>query len=82
MNIREAMINMVDVAVACRKLHEAMADKGYSGTPYWTLYSVSANAVYMLAGEHTDTFEESVTYRVLHDDSLTNKQRASILLSR
>lgn len=78
-NVKDALLREVDVCREMLKLHDAMASCGYLENPYWDTFSTSADAIYKLIGEHTETFEESITYLVLTAPYLTNGRRAEML---
>lgn len=80
-NVKDALLREVDVCREMLKLHDAMASCGYLENPYWDTFSTSADAIYKLIGEHTETFEESITYLVLTAPYLTNQRRAEMLYS-
>ena len=78
-NVKDALLREVDVCREMLKLHDAMASCGYLENPYWDTFSTSADAIYKLIGEHTETFEESITYLVLTAPYLTNQRRTEML---
>lgn len=78
-NVKDALLREVDVCREMLKLHDAFASCGYPENPYWDNFSTAADGIYKLIGEHTETFEESITYLVLTAPYLTNKRRAEML---
>ena len=78
-NVKDALFREVDVCREMLKLHDAMASCGYPENPFWDNFSTASDAIYKLIGEHTETFEESVTYLVLTAPYLTNERRAEML---
>lgn len=78
-NVKDALLREVDVCREMLKLHDAFASCGYYENPYWDNFSTAADGIYKLIGEHTETFEESITYLVLTAPYLTNGRRAEML---
>jgi len=80
MSLRHTLESMVAAGRKALILHNKMAENGYSNTPYFDLYSASADAIYSFIGEDSMTFESSVTYRALNDICLTDAQRVDLLV--
>lgn len=78
-NVKDALLREVDVCREMLKLHDAFASCGYPENPFWDNFSTAADGIYKLIGEHTETFEESITCLVLTAPYLTNKRRAEML---
>lgn len=78
-NVKDALLREVDVCREMLKLHDAFASCGYPENPFWDNFSTAADGIYKLIGEHTETFEESITYLVLTAPYLTNQRRAKML---
>ena len=49
-------------------------------TVFDDFYGNAADAIYALIGEHTETFEESVTYLVLNTPVLSEERRVQMLM--
>ena len=79
--MKEMLLKMVEAAVKAKELNDTMEDLGYPENPYWDMYTLIADAIYTMAGENTDTFDESNTYAALNDPDMTNEQRVSFILS-
>ena len=80
-NIRDALLRDVDVCREMLKLHDAMASCGYPENPFWDNFSTAADGIYKLIGEHTETFEESITNLALTAPYLTNERRVEMLMA-
>lgn len=78
-NIKSALLGMVNAATLAKKMDKGMVELGYSETPYATLYADISDAIYQMIGEHTDRFEDSVTYTMLTAPYLDNERRAASL---
>lgn len=80
-NIRAALLRGVKAARELLKASNAMKACGYDNNPFFDNYAKVADGIYYLIGEHTDTFEESVTYTALNAPILTDERRVELLLS-
>lgn len=78
-NIKDALLRGVEACRELLKLHEAMEYCGYPENPFWKNYGTIADLIYELIGEHTETFEESVTFLALTAPYLTNERRVEML---
>lgn len=79
--MKEILMKMVEVAMKAKGLSNSMEEQGYQDNPYWDMYALAADAIYALIGEHTDTFDSSVTYNALNDEELSNEERVNLLLN-
>ena len=73
---------MVMIADESKKMHEFMSANGYNCTPYTNIFDMTADAIYYLLGEDKagyDTFDESFTWKVLHDGASSECKIASLL---
>lgn len=80
MKMEKALTRLVQVARKTYCLSEQMDAMGYRDTPFHDIFGEVADIIYDLLGEETDTFDESVTYRALYENTLTNSERVSLLL--
>ena len=67
--MEEALKRLVRIAVEAKKMHDFMEKNGYNDSPYTRIYDNAADAIYYLIGEdgkEYDTFDQSLTYIVLH----------------
>ena len=80
MNVQEVLKRLVEIAVKSLNAENALQAVGFDSTPYFDIYGSAADAIYYLIGEKTNTFDESVTYTVLHSDQYSNDQRVGILM--
>ena len=80
-NIRDALLRNVEAGTELLRLHKVMDDAGYHENPYWDNYSTVADGIYKLIGEHTETFEESVTFLALTAPFLTLERRVEMLMT-
>ena len=65
MEIREILRKMVTAGRTAYMCHTSMQDIGYDNTPYFDIYGEIADAIYVLIGENTQTYHESITYQTL-----------------
>ena len=61
-----------------KKADDILRKIGYTDTPYFNIYGNIADALYILLGEKTDTFDKSLTYKIMESETLTETQRAAI----
>ena len=80
-NIRDALLRDVDACREMLKLHDAMASCGYPENPYWDTFATMADGIYKLIGEHTETFEASITHLALTTPYLTVDRRVEMLMA-
>jgi len=78
-NIKDALLRMARAGKMALELDEKMADCGFGSSPFGLLYGEISDAIYHLIGEHTETFNDSVTYTVLHAPFLYDERRAEML---
>lgn len=77
--MEKVLMNMLKAARQAYSTDKALRDAGYKDTPYWEIYGYISDAIYNLLGEDTETFEQSITYAVLHSDTFNDHQRAMVL---
>lgn len=80
MNIESVLTELVEAGMLAKKMDNALHDAGFDGSPYFSIYGNIADAIYKLIGEHTETFDESITAHVLNPITLSTKEAVSILL--
>lgn len=78
-NIKDALLREVEAGRNLFNLHQAMDACGFADNPFWDNYAIVADGIYDLIGEHTETFEESVTHLALTAPFLTNERRTEML---
>lgn len=81
MNIEESLKRMLSIAVRSAKANEVMERIGFSSSPFFEIYGEAADAIFFLIGDRADRFENSVTYRALHEESLSEEERLEILMN-
>lgn len=62
MEIRSVFLKLTKAARTAHYLDDAMQTAGYPSSPYADIFGHIADAIYTLLDEHTDTFDESITY--------------------
>ena len=80
-NIKAALQRDVEACRDLLKLHKVMEACDYKDNPFWNNYATVADGIYKLIGEHTDTFEESITHLALTTPYLTNERRVEMLMA-
>ena len=81
METKEALTRMVKAGRIALTTDNGLRALGYDDTPYYAIYGAIADAVYILIGEITDTFTDSVTRLALESPDMTDSQRVSLLMS-
>ena len=71
----------VKAAIMACEMDEKLRGLGYSDTPYWNIYCTLSDSIYEFLGEKTNTYDESVTYNVLHTVSLMDDRRVALLMN-
>ena len=80
MDVKKVLEEMVTIASHAQTLDRAMTKAGYNDNPYFYIYGNALDAIYALIGECTNTFPESITYKVFKNNKLTDRDRVAILL--
>ena len=80
-NVKAALQREVEAARDLLKIHKVMDACGYPENPFWDNYAAVADGIYKLIGEHTDTFEESITHLALTTPYLTVDRRVEMLIA-
>lgn len=80
MNVRDALVKLVKIAVSTKKMDEAFINAGYADTPYFFIYGNAVDAIYDIIGEKTATIDESVTYDAINNNSYTDSERVDLLM--
>lgn len=78
MNLK-ALAKFVEAGRIARMVDEAMHDVGYNDTPYFHIYGKISDAIYELLHENTETFEQSLTYKIMHASEMSFHQLTEIL---
>lgn len=79
--IRDALLRMVQAAMATKRLQETYLKNGLDDNPLFQIYGDVADAIYILIGEYTDTFEESTTHLALTVPALDDEHRVRVLMA-
>ena len=66
MDVRKILKRLVNIAMLSLENDTILEKMHFTNTPYFELYGETAEAIYEIIGEHTMTFEESVTYEALN----------------
>lgn len=81
MDVRKSLERLVRTATKVLYIAEQMQTIGFSSSNYDDVAGDIADAIYHLIGEKTDTYEQSVTYRVLHEYTFLDETfRVSMLM--
>lgn len=78
-NVKDALLRMVKAAMKAKELREHYVKMGIDDDPPFQIYGDILDGIYSLVGEHTETFEESVTNIIMNAPALTENRRAKIL---
>ena len=81
MEIRNMLSRIVKAAAIARSHSTSMSTLGYPDNPYEAIFGELADAVYLLLGEKTDTFDESITCLALCNDLIPDEQRVDLIMS-
>lgn len=77
--VRDALLRMVRAATKAKAMQEKYLEIGMDDQPWFDIWGEVLDAIYFLIGEHTQTFEESVTYIVMTAPILTDERRVKML---
>jgi len=78
-NVKDALLHVVNVVLQARDIDRKMAEHGYTETPYGKFADELTEAIYALIGEHTETLEDSTTFKMLTAPFMDNERRAACL---
>ena len=81
MSLRDALLRMAKAERKAQEIAKSMDRAGFRENPMYDIAGEIADAIYYLVGEHTETFDESVTYLVLNTSTLMDERRVAMLLS-
>ena len=79
--IQDALLRMVRAGMAAKKLQETYLKNGLDDNPLLQIYGDVADAIYILIGEHTETFDESTTKCALTVPALDDEHRVKVLMA-
>lgn len=79
--IRDALLRLVNAGLATKDMQEAYLKVRLDDNKLFDIYGSILDAIYKLIGEHTETFEESVTFLTMTAPMLTHERRAEMLYS-
>lgn len=78
--MEKLLIQISKAIVTAYETDKALRAAGYDSTPYFDIYGCLLDGLYDWVGEHTDSIEESETYRIIHTVSLSDERRAVLLM--
>ena len=78
--MEKLLLCLVEIGMKMDQLDEDLRALGYGDTPYWDLSCKVSDALYNFLGEHTGTYQESVTYKALNEPGLTERERTKLLM--
>ena len=80
MNIESILECLVRIAMKSLYISDQMSLLGFTDNPYFSIFGNAADAIYNLIGEHADPFDDSVTYRTIHQFMFSEHDCVQILL--
>ena len=78
-NMKDALMRIINVAIEAKNIDEELSKHGYPDSPYAKFFGELAEGLYILVGEHSETFEESSTYAVMTAPFMDSERRAACL---
>lgn len=79
--MKDALLRMVRAATMTKEMADAYLKVGLDDNKLMSIYGEIAETIYGLIGEHTETYNESVTCLALTTPILTDERRTEILYS-
>lgn len=76
-NALERLVKLARLEFEKSRLYERA---GMTDDTYFDTFGDLADIIYFIIGEKIDPFEDSVTYRALHDDAIYNEHRVKMLM--
>ena len=80
-NVKDALLRLVHAGLETKKMQEAYLTVGLDDNKLFDVYGSILDAIYNIVGEHTETFEESVTYISMTAPILTEERRWKMLVA-
>ena len=80
-SVKDALLRLVRAGLSTKKMQEAYLTVGLDDNMLFVIYGNILDAIYALVGEHTETFEESVTHLVMTAPLLTDERRVEMLMA-
>ena len=77
--VKESLLRMVRAAMKAKKMQENYLRIGIDYQPWFEIWGDVLDAIYYLIGEHTMTFDESVTCITMNAPILSEERRAEML---
>lgn len=81
MDMKTVFTSLVEAGQLARRTDIAMRSVGYDNTPYYDIYTSICDAIYSLVGEKAETYTGSVTYNVMEQEHISDKERAQLLVA-
>ena len=78
--MESTLFRMLRAAGIAKQMDDDLVKHGYSDSPYADIFGDIADAIYYLIGEQKNMFEDSLTYRMLHTDAITDECKVSLLM--
>lgn len=80
-NIKDALLRFVNSAMKIQKMQESSRELGLRDDNLFYVYGDILEGIYRLLGEHTETFDLSVTHVVMSTKSLPADRRVQLLMA-
>ena len=77
--VKKALTRLVRAGLELKKLQDAYVQVGLNDTKLFVINGDILDAIYLLVGEKTNTFEESITHTVMTAPILTVERRVEML---
>lgn len=77
--MKDALLRMVRAATMTKEMADAYLKVGLDDNKLMSIYGEIAETIYGLIGEHTETYNESVTCLALTTPILTDERRVELL---
>jgi len=79
--IRDALSRLVKAAMRAKAMQEHYLKVGVDDQPWFEIWGDILDGIYALIGEHTETFEESVTSITMSAPIISQERRTKILFA-
>ena len=79
MNSKKVLTHLIRAGRDALNLENVLNQFGYKETPYFNLYGEIAESIYLMLGEETDSFDQSLTHAVMHDPLTSDEECAEHL---
>jgi len=81
-DVRGALLRAYRAGKTALKFHEVLEENGLGDSAFYDVYGDIADSIYYLTGDGSASFNESLTWKVLHSDDITEENAVGMLIDK